>query len=85
MRRTRAINSKAERGYILVFVLGVLMTLGLLLGDISTRSHLGGSILLNSAAQVEKASYFSISAAAKTAFRERCKHYIDVFGASGKA
>lgn len=54
MRRTRFINSKAERGYILVFVLGVLMTLGLLLGDISTRSHLGGSILLNSAAQVER-------------------------------
>ena len=38
-----------------------------------------------SEAQAEKASYFSISAAAKTAFRERCKHYIDVFGASGKA
>ena len=38
-----------------------------------------------SAAQAEKASYFSIGAAAKTAFLERCKHYIDVFGASGKA
>jgi fructose-bisphosphate aldolase class II len=38
-----------------------------------------------SEAQAEKASYFSIGAAAKTAFRERCKHYLDVFGASGKA
>jgi fructose-bisphosphate aldolase class II len=38
-----------------------------------------------SEAQAEKASYFSLIAAAKNAFRERCKHYIDVFGASGKA
>jgi fructose-bisphosphate aldolase class II len=38
-----------------------------------------------SEAQAEEASYFSLIAAAKNAFRERCKHYIDVFGASGKA
>jgi len=38
-----------------------------------------------SAAQAEEASYFSIGAAAKTAFCERCKYYLDLFGASGKA
>ncbi len=38
-----------------------------------------------SAAQAQETSYFSIGAAAKTAFRQRCKHYLDVFGASGKA
>lgn len=37
------------------------------------------------AAQAEDASYFSIGGASRTAFRERCKHFLDVFGASGKA
>jgi len=36
-------------------------------------------------AQGKEASYFSIGAAAQKAFTERCKHYLDVFGASGKA
>jgi len=36
-------------------------------------------------AQGKEASYFSIGFAAQKAFTERCKHYVDVFGASGKA
>ena len=47
-------KGRADRGYILVFVLGVLMTIGVLLADVSRRSHLGGSILLNSAERVER-------------------------------
>lgn len=42
-----------DQGYILVLVLGVLMTIGMLLADVSARSHLGGSILLNSAERVD--------------------------------
>lgn len=38
-----------------------------------------------SAAQAEDASYFSIGAASRKAFLVRCKHFLDVFGASGKA
>ena len=38
-----------------------------------------------SAAQEKEATYFSIGAAARSAFRERCRHFLEVFGASGKA
>lgn len=38
-----------------------------------------------SAANSENASYFSIGSAATKAFATRCKHFIDVFGAAGKA
>lgn len=54
MRKGRIAIGKADPGYILVFVLGVLMTIGLLLADVSRRSHLGGSILLNSTERVDK-------------------------------
>lgn len=37
------------------------------------------------AASADDASYFGIGRAAHEAFRERCGHYLDVFGASGKA
>lgn len=37
-----------------------------------------------SAAQADDASYFSIGAAARSAFRERCRYYLDLFGAAGK-
>ena len=36
-------------------------------------------------ANSEKGSYFSIGAAAKKAFAERCKHFIEVFGSAGRA
>ncbi len=36
-------------------------------------------------AQSKEASYFSIGASAQRAFTERCKYYLDVFGAAGKA
>ncbi|MEA3406653.1 MAG: class II fructose-bisphosphate aldolase [Chloroflexota bacterium] len=36
-------------------------------------------------AQEEDASYFSITDAIREAFKERCGHFLDVFGASGKA
>jgi len=38
-----------------------------------------------STANSENGSYFSIGSAAKKAFAIRCKHFIDVFGAAGKA
>jgi len=38
-----------------------------------------------SVAKTEKASYFSIGGAVEAAFTERCKYYLDLFGASGKA
>ena len=56
MRQKKCVTGGADRGYILVFVLGVLMTIGLLLSDVSRRSHLGGSILLNSVGKMEKRS-----------------------------
>ncbi|MGM0401559.1 MAG: class II fructose-bisphosphate aldolase [Chloroflexota bacterium] len=37
------------------------------------------------AAREEDASYFSITGAIREAFKERCGHFLDVFGASGKA
>lgn len=37
------------------------------------------------AAKSERASYFSISEAARTAFHERCSYFLDLFGATGKA
>lgn len=53
MKKGKTSRGRADQGYILVFVLGVLMTIGLLMGDVSTRSHLGGSILLNSTRLME--------------------------------
>jgi len=38
-----------------------------------------------SAAREEEATYFSIGGAARSAFRDRCNHFLDVFGAAGKA
>jgi fructose-bisphosphate aldolase, class II len=37
------------------------------------------------AAKAEKASYFSMTDAVRTAFYERCCYYLDTFGATGKA
>lgn len=37
------------------------------------------------AAEQEDASYFSITGAIREAFKERCGHFLDVFGASGTA
>ncbi|MEA3345947.1 MAG: class II fructose-bisphosphate aldolase [Chloroflexota bacterium] len=37
------------------------------------------------AAKAEDASYFSIINKVREAFQERCMHYLDVFGASGRA
>ncbi len=37
------------------------------------------------AAHVEKARYFDLTKAAVESFKERCGHYYDVFGSSGKA
>lgn len=53
MKKRKTSGSWTDEGYVLVFVLGVLMTIGLLMADVSTRSHLGGSVLLNSARHVE--------------------------------
>lgn len=53
MRKDGILSGRTDQGYILVFVLGVLMTIGLLMADVSTRSHLGGSILLNSTRHIE--------------------------------
>lgn len=36
-------------------------------------------------AEQEDASYFSITAAIREAFKERCGHFLDVFGATGRA
>ncbi|MFP3897442.1 MAG: ketose-bisphosphate aldolase [Anaerolineales bacterium] len=40
---------------------------------------------MKAAAKEDDASYFSITAAIREAFKERCGHFLDVFGASGKA
>lgn len=53
MSKLGIFSDRRDQGYILVFVLGVLMTIGLLMADVSTRSHLGGSILLNSTRHIE--------------------------------
>jgi fructose-bisphosphate aldolase class II len=40
---------------------------------------------MKAAAKEDDASYFTITAAIREAFKERCGHFLDVFGASGKA
>jgi fructose/tagatose bisphosphate aldolase len=35
-------------------------------------------------AKTEYSSYWAFNGSAKTAFQERCKHYIEVFGSAGK-
>ncbi len=39
---------------------------------------------MKAAAEQEDASYFSITAAIREAFKERCGHFLDVFGATGR-
>ncbi len=53
--------------------------------NIFTDLGLAAREKMMSAAQAEDANYFSIGGAARAAFLERCKHFMDVFGATGKA
>jgi fructose-bisphosphate aldolase class II len=53
--------------------------------NIFTDLSLAAGARMIEAAKGEKASYFSISEAAKRAFQERCAFFLDLFGATGKA
>ena len=53
--------------------------------NIFTDLSLAAREKMIAAAHAEDATYFSMYPAARSAFRDRCMHFLDVFGASGKA
>jgi len=53
--------------------------------NIFTDLRLAAQEKMIAAAQAEDANYFKMFQAPRSAFRDRCQHFLDVFGASGKA
>jgi fructose-bisphosphate aldolase class II len=53
--------------------------------NIFTDLRLAAQEKMIAAAEAEEATYFTMFRAPRSAFRERCRHFLDVFGASGKA
>ena len=53
--------------------------------NIFTDLRLAAEEKMKAAVQAEDANYFKMFPAPRSAFRDRCRHFLDVFGASGKA
>ena len=53
--------------------------------NIFTDLRLAAQKEIIAATQAEEANYFRMFQAPRSAFRERCRHFLDLFGASGKA